>query len=384
MSQEYGTKTTAVRYQTKALQKFFQKSMYVDVTNREFTAQNVTNMKDAKRVDKKYKEFVITTLTGGGWKSTNGKGQITYNKVQEVISRLVVDQFLEIADEIPSVAAFASSVNDPDSEIINQAGKALYEDMDKALLQTMYGKAASGQWVGTSYATGTVAIAADTGVVTGAGTTFTSAMVGRPFRAAGHTKWYRIASVASTTSLTIIDDSDDTAAAYSGGAISAGATYEIQAATAANVTKTDVAQHLIRMSAILDDAGVPNDGKRWIALPAIYAKPVLLNAPEFNTDIERVHESVKEKGLLLRAYGFNLYFRPASWFVGNNTTGFYCPGGHTSFITGAYGYIEDIAVITAEKNPLAHSDLVKGLFGHGEKVADERRKCGVTLYAKFN
>jgi hypothetical protein len=379
---DLGTTTTSIKYQTKALQKFFQRSMYVDVVNDNFEAQNVSDSKMKKSVDKKFKEFVVTTLTGGGWKSTDGVSALTYSKVTEVISRLIVNTFLEITDEIPSVASFASAVDAPDSEIINQAGNALYEEMDKALL-AFYADAASGNWLGTIYATGTVTVTVTTGAVVGSGTTFIAGMVGKPFKAAGHSAWYRVKTFVNATSIVIENDSDDVTSAYSGGAIAGGAAFEIQANTCLAIVKTNIKYYLDVLSAMLDTQKVPNDGKRWLALPAMAAKPVLLAAAEFNADIERVFGATVEKGLVAKASGFNLYFLPDAWFTGDNTNGYKCVGGHKAFITGAYGYLENISIIDAEHNPNGHSDLVKGLFGHGEKVADERRKAGVCFYAKF-
>lgn len=378
----FGSTDTSIKYQTKALQKFFQRSMYVDVVNDDFEVQNVTDPKMKKSVDKKFKEFVVTTLTGGGWKSTNGTDPITYTKVTEVISRLIVNLFLEITDEIPSVAAFASAVDAPDSEIINQAGNALYEEMDKALL-SYWAKAAAGNWLGTSFVTGTCTVANTTGVVTHSATGFVASMAGKPFRAAGHTKWYRIKSYTDSSHIIIEDDSDDNASAYTGGAIGSGAAFEIQAHTCYATTKSNFKLALDTLQNMLTDAKVPDDGRRWLAMPSI-ASPILKAAPEFNVSIESAFKDVQIKGLLAHASGFDLYFLPSSWFTGDNTNGWNCVGGHKSFITGAFGYLENITVIPAENNPNGHSDLIKGLFGHGEKVADERKKAGLSFYAKFN
>lgn len=377
----FGTTTTSIKYKTRALQKFFQKSMYVEVVNSDFEAQNVDDPKMKKKVDKKFKEFVVTTLTGGGWKPTDGKNDIVYTEIKEVISRLIIDKFLEIADKIYSVSAFASAVDNPDSEIIAQAGNALYEEMDGVLLK-LYNKAGSGNWLGVNYNTGTVAISS-AGVVTGTGTTFTASMVGLPFRAVGQSEFYRIKTFSSATSITIENDSDDTPSAYDGGTISAGTSYEIQAVAPLTVNKNTIAGLIAKASAILDNRKIPNDGKRWLALPTLAAKPILLAAPEWNVDIEKVHDETVVKGKVARAYGFDLYFLPDAWFMGNNINGFHCVGGHKAFITGAYGFINDVVAIEAEKNPGSHSDLIKGLFGHGEKVADERRKAGVAIFAKF-
>lgn len=381
----FGSTDTSIKYQTKALQKFFQRSMYVEVVNDNFEAQNVSDPKMKKSVDKKFKEFIVTTLTGGGWKSTDGVSALTYTKVTEVLSKLIVNAFLDITDEIPSVASFASAVDAPDSEIINQAGNALYEEMDKSLL-AFWAKAGAGNWLGTSYVTGTVTVTTGTGVVTGSGTTFTASMEGKPFKAAGHTKWYRVkvGSYVSATQISIEDDSDDVTSAYTGGTIGAGAAYELQANTCYAATKTNIKYALDVLSAMLDTQKVPNDGKRWLALPVMAAKPVILAAAEFNPAIERVFGQTVEKGMVAKASGFDLYFLPDAWFSGDNTNGYKCVGGHRSFITGAFGYLENITVIPAEQNPNGHSDLLKGLFGHGEKVADERKKAGICFFSKFS
>lgn len=63
------------------------------------------------------------------------------------------------------------------------------------------------------YTTGTVTIAKGSTTVTGSGTTFTSAMVGRYFKVSG--EWYRIKSFTSTTILTLEERFEDTTASAS-------------------------------------------------------------------------------------------------------------------------------------------------------------------------
>jgi len=53
------------------------------------------------------------------------------------------------------------------------------------------------------YETGTVAVTKDSRTVTGTGTSWTSAMVGRYFNCSANEDWYKIIAVASTTSLTL-------------------------------------------------------------------------------------------------------------------------------------------------------------------------------------
>jgi hypothetical protein len=55
----------------------------------------------------------------------------------------------------------------------------------------------------TDYSTGTISITTNTTTVTGSGTTFTSAMVGRWLRATTDGFWYPISAFSSTTSITL-------------------------------------------------------------------------------------------------------------------------------------------------------------------------------------
>ncbi len=92
-----------------------------------------------------------------------------------------------------------------------------------AFILGFYTNIAAGQRVGTDYTTGTVTIDVS-GNVTGSGTTFTSAMVGKGFKATGHSKWYRVVTFTSATSIVIQNDTYDDVATYDGGVIT-GATY---------------------------------------------------------------------------------------------------------------------------------------------------------------
>lgn len=386
MPANFGTTPTAIQYMANALGAFFRKSFMVDVTNRDFHTPGDDNPKTTKSIKSKNQQFVVTSLKSSGWSTYSGS-DLTFAKAKEVISTLSISNYKSLQDTIDSLAAFKSSVADPKSTVIESAGAKLKAILDKAVL-AMYADAGSGNWLGTSYTTGTVAVTTGTGAVTGTGTNFTAAMVGRPFKAAGHTKWYRVASHASATSIVIENDSDDEATSYDGGTIAAGAAYEIQAATKVAITKTNVAAQIAMLSQLLDEAHgdndeetVPADG-RFLILPAV-AKSPLLTASEFNRDIERVYGDTVEKGMVAKAYGFDIYIAPSTWFTGDNTNGYYCVCGQKSWLTAGFGFIEPITVINAADNQTNFGDKIKGLFGYGFKVADSRRMMGGVLYATF-
>ncbi len=380
MPQNFGTTVTAQKFMANTLKVFFQRSFLRDVTNKDFYTPGDDNPKTTKSIKSKNQKFTISTLYSNGWKDYTG-GAISASKVKESVSTLTINNFKSLEDEIESMAHFQSSVGDPQSSVIQDAGGKLKQLLDKAVL-AMYGDAGAGNWVGTDYTTGTVAIDAS-GNVTGSGTTFTSAMVGRPFKADGHSKWYRVKSYASATSIVIENDSDDEASSYDGGVISSGASYTIQAVNAVAITKSNIAAQLQKISQNLDENEVPDDGQRFVILPAV-AKSALLSAPEFNVDIEKVHGEIVKKGQIANAYGLRIFIAPTNWFSGDNTNGIYCVAGHKSFITAGYGFIEPITIVDSDKRETGYGDLIKGLFAFGFKVADERRKAGATFFATFS
>lgn len=74
-------------------------------------------------------------------------------------------------------------------------------------------EAGSKDLTATAYTTGTVTLADGDATVTGSGTTFTAAMVGRYFKATNDGNWYRIASFTDTTHLELENVFEGTSAA---------------------------------------------------------------------------------------------------------------------------------------------------------------------------
>lgn len=382
----YGTTVTGIQYMANVLKLVLRTSFMTKVTNRDFYTPGNNDPKSTRSIKNKYQKYVITSLHSNGWNDYDGN-DLTFNKVKEIVSTLTIDTFKSLSDTIDSLAVFKSSVTDPKSAVITSAGGKLQAILDKAVL-SFYGDAGAGNWLGTSYTTGTVAIAVN-GNVTGSGTTFTAAMVGRPFKAEGHSKWYRVKTYTSATAIVIENDSDDQASSYDGGVISSGTSYEIQAVTKLAITKSNIADQIAKLSQLLDEAHgdddelqVPPSG-RFLLLPAV-AKSALLTAAEFNPGgIEKVYGDVTERGMVAKAYGFDIYIAPTNWFHGDNTNGLYCVAGHTSWLTAGFGFIEPVNVIPSKDNQTNYGDKIKGLFGFGFKVADGRRMCGATLFATF-
>ena len=366
-------------FMVNTLKVFFRKSLIALITNNDFYSDaGDIDEKSTKSIRTKNQKFTISTLYSNGWATYSGS-TLTWNDVKEVVSTLVIDQFKSFSDKISSLSYFNSAVKDPKSSVIEHAGGALRELVDQAVLD-MVDDAGAGNWIGTDYTTGTVAIDAS-GNVTGSGTTFTSGMVGKPFKATGHSKYYRVKTYTSATAIVIENDSDDEASSYDGGVISAGATYVIQANTKVALTKSNVAAYLTLAKVALDNYSIPEDD-RFIVLPAT-AQVSINAAAEFNRDLNQVFDATVVKGRVEVAYGFKIYYVPDAWVNGNNTNGYHCMFGHKSFITAGYGFIEPISIILSKDNQTNFGDLMKGLYGYGLKVADERRRAGGKLLATF-
>jgi len=374
--ENFGT-SVAVKLVSKALKIFYARSFFDDITNRDFFTVGNTDPKTTQDIKDKGQKFRIPTLFSNGWQDYDGT-DIDVSEVKESMSDLTIDQTKALGDLIKDISQFKSQVDNPKSTLIQQVGDSLKKLMDSYVLKS-WADAAAGNHVGTVYDTGTVAIDVD-GNVTGTDTVFIAAMVGKSFKAAGHSKWYRVKSRSGNTAIVIENDSDDEASAYDGGVIAGGAAYEIQANAKVAVDSTNIASYLIKLKTKLTNAGIPDDGNRFCLLPAD-AEESLLTASQFNPSIKEVNDETVQKGRVKKAYGFNIYIAPNDYFEGDNTSGYHCLAGHTAGITAGYGFISPIKSIEPEKN---FGEILKGLFAFGTKVADERRKALAHLYATFD
>lgn len=385
---DFGTSVTAQQFSKSLLKNVFRKTYLKDVANRDYETPGNDDPKSTKSIKSMNQKFTITSLFSNGWGSYSGS-DLSFTAVKEVVSTLTIDTFKALSDKVMSLAAFKSSVTDPDSAVIESAAQKLRVILQKAVL-AMYADAGAGNWLGTSYTTGTVAVTTGTGAVTGTGTTFTASMVGKPFKAAGHTKWYRVKTYSSGTSIVIENDSDDETSYYDGGTIGAGAAYEVQANTKLAVTSATIAGHLATMSQMLDESSygdhdettVPEDG-RFVLLPAA-AKATLVQASQFNRDIEMTYKDTVVEGKVGRAYGLDIILAKTTWFQGDSTNGYFCIFGQKSWLTYGMGFVDPVNLIPAKDNQTNFGNLIKGLFGYGFKVADSRRHCGGVLYATFS
>lgn len=308
---------------------------------------------------------------------TYSGSNLTADDLTETNTQLVIDQFKSFYWKEKTIDKFKSYIKNPHGTVIEQTANERKKNI-MAYLLGFWSDVASGQWYGTSYTTGTVTVDVTTGVVTGSGTTFTSAMVGKPFKALGHTLWYRVKTYSSATSIVIEDDSDDETSAYTGGAISAGATYEIQANTAKTIdnSTTKFLDMVLELKRYLDEAQVP-DEDRFLFIPPI-GEQYLLKDTSIKLSVPAAYEDLVKKGLLTELVGFKVF--RSNQVAGDNTNGFKVLAGHKSFLTFA-----DKPLETGMEEDLIGNfgAAYKDLFVYGAKVADIRRKFGAMALVKF-
>lgn len=359
---DYATKL-AEGFSQKVVQLYFNRAISEDITNKDYEGE----IKD------KLSKLNIITFAALGIKNYTG-ADITADTPQESVGALVTDQQKAFYFTIPSISRFKSWIKNPESSLMADAANVLKQTVDAYNLG-FYTDVAAGQRIGTNYTTGTVTVDVTTGAVTGDGTTFTAAMVGRGFKATGHTAWYRVKSYASATSIVIEDDKDDVTSAYTGGAISAGATYVIEANTAVQVTMDTLYEKLVAAKTLLDAAGVPEDGRSFEAPAEIMN--LFLTSKYLIPAVGVAYEEVIRKGIVGMVAGFMLY--RCEQVTGATATGWHCLAHHKSFITHAFG-LNEVGTEDAIGN---FGKKFKSLHVYGSKVVDERRKCGVELFIKL-
>lgn len=350
----------AEKFASSAVEKFFEVAVTPMITNDEYEGE-IKGM--ASKLN------VLTFTESEGLQTYSG-ADLTLGTVAESEGTLTTDQREAYYFKIPSLDRFESYVKDPESTLMIEKSGQLQEAVDAYVLNIGQADTASGNRVATSYTTGTVEVTVTTGAVTGSGTTFTSAMVGLGFKALGHTLWYRIKTYTSGTAIVIEDDKDDATSAYTGGAISAGATYEIEGVTARAITSSNAYSSLLDLKQKLDGAKVPK-ANRWAVVNSLFMKH-LLQAGAVVRDVESADAKI-ENGFITRIAGFDLFENEQ--LAGNNTTGYWAVAGHKSAITFAMAFVET-GIEDLQAN---FGKAYKGLNVYGAKVVDERRKALAAL-----
>lgn len=355
-------------FASQALRIFYMRSVSDAITNSDYEGE----IKD--------KSSKLNVLTFGKLTAQTYDGStMTAQAITESNAVLTTSEAKYFYFQVKDWDTFRSYIKNPENTIVEQVGNEIKKLVDTFVLG-FYGDAGAGNHIGAAeYSTGTVAVAATTGVVTGTGTTFTSAMVNQGFKAVGHSKWYRIKTFTSATSITIENDSDDEASAYDGGAITAGASYVIDSnGVVLELEKTTIFATMTKAARLLTDKEIPYDN-RWLVVPARIAG-LIRQAPEYiSTGTESGRQSVLNGMLAGQFAGFNVYEVSEDRISGNDTTGYHVLAGHKSAICFAMGLTRN----QVEQDIIGNfGKAYKSLYVYGAKVPDERRKALVDIFCK--
>lgn len=349
-------------FSTRILEQVYARSLADFVTNKDYEGE-ITQVGS---------RLYIQTLDKLTEKTYDGNN-MTADDLGESNANLIIDAYKSFYWKEKTLDAFLSYIKNPHATVVTQAANERMKNMDTYVLGK-YGDVAAGQRVGTVYNTGDVTITAVTGAVAGNGTTFTAAMVGKGFKATGHTKWYRVKSYASATSIVIENDEDDVDSHYDGGAIGPGAAYQIEAATVVKVIPTTFRYYIGQLKLKLDAAEVPDEG-RFLILPPEGEDQLLRATTPY---VPAAYEELVKRGMLTEFLGFKVF--RSNRLTGDNTNGFHIIAGHTGWQTMATKVLE----ARMEEDLIGNFGAAyKDLFVYGSKVADVRRKFAAELFAYF-
>lgn len=362
--------TIAQAFSQNVLMEMYDKSLIDSIVNRDY--QGEINGVGSKINILNFDRLSEKTYTGDN---------LTADDLTENNTALTVDQYKSFYWKEKALDNWLSYIKNPHSTVVAQVANERNKNMDSFVLG-FFADVASGNRVGTDYTTGTVTVDVTTGAVTGSGTTFTSGMVGRGFKATGHTKWYRVKTFTNTTAIVIEDDFDDKTTAYTGGAIGAGATYTIEANTTKSITTSNLLEFVGALRLKLDKAeangysSVP-DADRFLIVPpefqnlVIRASGVALHVPE-------VYSTLVQKGYLGMLDGFNVF--QSNRLTGNNTDGYRVLAGHKNWMT----FAEKVLWARVEEDLIGNfGTAYKDLFVYGAKVTDPRRGFAAEGYWTF-
>lgn len=363
----YSTKV-AEGFSQRLLKEMYDRSLTDVIVNRDYEGEingvgSTLNILNFDRISEK-------TYSGSN---------LTVDDLTENNTQLVIDQYKSFYWREKTLDKWVSYIKNPNPTVMAQKADERNKNMD-AFVLGLYGDVWAGNRVGTDETTGTVSIDAS-GNVTGAGTAFTAAMVGRGFKAAGHDTWYRVKSYSAADAIVIEDDLDDVSSTYSGGVIAALSTYTIQAATPVSITTTNLLQYVAKLKTALDKAesyglsSVP-DSDRWLIVPPEFEE-VLVRANGVALHVPEVYSDLVQKGMITMLQGFKVF--KSNRLTGDNTNGYRVLAGHPNWCT----FAEKLLEVGIEDLIGNFGKAYKDLFVYGAKVADSRRQFAAELYATF-
>jgi len=353
------TAFTPVKYSLKLVELLYNDTIYPSITNTAYEGA-IKDSGDRVRVRTAGK-IALSAYTKG---MLLVKQELTPTYEDLIIDKQYyfsfgVDDIDKMQNDIPAITEYAKNTKNDMEDLV---------DID--ILTYMAEGVEGDNMIGTDYSTGTAAVAASTGVVTGSGTTFTAAMVGGIFVPSATGTSYLVTAYSSGTSITI---KDLDGVAYTGGVIS-GAAYTIKAATALALTKSNVYQYIIALRTALGKSLSPKSD-RFLVVNSQF-EGLLLQAPEFIPAVQGAYDSAVVKGLIGTIGGFKVL--TTENIKGNNTTGYFFVAGNKTYCSMAL-QIMKTSVIPSEMSEDTFITTCKGLLVWGKKIFAGNRGHGAVL-----
>lgn len=353
---------TPVRYSLKLIDLLYNETIYKKITNTNYEG-TLKQAGDRVRVRTAAK-IAMSAYTKGM--------TLVAQELNPTYEDLIIDQmqyFKFVVDDVDKIQNDIDAIN----TYAQESKMSISEMLDTDVLSYMRKNVNSANMVGTAYATGTVEIAATTGVVTGSGTTWVAGHVGGIFTATGLTGSYLVTARNSNTEI-VIKDLDGVA--YTGGALSAGAAYSIAGAVAITLTKNNVYQYIVALRTALGKSLAPMAGRFLVVNSAF--EGLLLQAPEFIPAVGAAYEDAVKGGMVGRIGGFEVY--RSELIDGNNTTGYWFVAGTKEFCSMAI-QLDQMSVIPSSSSETTFTSTCKGLVVWGRKVFAGTRAYGAVLRA---
>lgn len=357
---------TPIKYSLRLVELLYNETIYTKVTNTNYEG-SIKDSGDRVRVR------TLGKLTLRDYE----KGTtLVAEDLNPTYEDLIIDQEKYFKFRVDDIDKIQNDVDTID-EYAQTSKSDMQAVVDTDILIYMRKNVHGDNAIGTNYSTGTISVTS-AGAVTGAGTTFTAAMVGGFLTFDGGVNYYYVDSYSSATSIGIKDQGSTS---YTGAtlAVANSEAYVINAATAVGVTKSNVYKQIVDLGVKLGKKLTPKTGRFLIVNSEM--EGIIRQAPEFIPAVGSAYDDVVKGANVGRIGGFDVYL--SELVDGNNTTGYWFIAGTREFCAMAM-QIMKVNIIDSAQSENSFMTTCKGLLVWGRKVFAGNRGRGAVLRATLS
>lgn len=371
------------KYARNTLKKFYEKSVAAEICNTDYEGEIKGGGGDRVKILQFLNNVTLTNYSAGLTMAIEG----WYG---DEFSDLLIDQKKYYNFRIDDVESFEASVNDLDSNLIQNASDVLAETIDTYVLG-LYTETKVGNRVGSEFTSSEAVIAGAT-VTTGTGAVDLAvsavqfglrsmglptgdaeqntgdAWVGIGISFDSGTTWYKISSFTDSDTFEVTDWNDST---YTGGT-KTGLAFTVEALYPKLVSASTIYADIVELGTKLNKNKIPKTD-RYLVVPADIGG-IIRQATELIPAVAVAYEQVVLNGHIGTISGFKVYENEQ--VSGNASTGWRCIAGHKAFITLAHAFSKSRVL----DSQLTFGTLYQGLNVYGAKVTIERRKAGAMAH----